>query len=50
MLKPIATPNMEEFQKMAKATRQFAKKAGIKKSDADEAIKTVRKRARRNRI
>ncbi len=46
MLKPIATPNMEEFEKMAKATQQLARKAGIKKGDIAEAIKKVRRRAR----
>lgn len=47
MLKPIATPGMEEFEKMAKATRQYAKKAGLKKSDVEEVIQKVRRRARR---
>ncbi len=46
MLKPIAIPNMDEFEKMAKATQQLARKAGIKKSDVAEAIKKVRRRAR----
>jgi AbrB family looped-hinge helix DNA binding protein len=48
MLKPIATPSMEEFEKMARATRQYAKKAEIKKSDVDEAIQKVRRRAHRS--
>ena len=48
MLKPIATPNMEEFEKLAKATRQAARKAGLKKSDLEEAIQKVRQRARRS--
>lgn len=48
MLKPIATPSMEEFEKMAKATRQLAKKAGIKKGDVEEAIRKVRRRAHRS--
>lgn len=47
MLKPIATPCMEEFEKMAKASRQFAKKAGLKKSDVEDAIQKARRRARR---
>lgn len=47
MLKPIATPSMEEFEKMAKASRRFAKEAALKKSDVDDAIQKVRRRAHR---
>lgn len=47
MLKPIAPPSMEEFEKKARATRQYAKKAGLKKSDVEEAIQKVRRRALR---
>lgn len=47
MLKPIATPSMEEFEKMARATRQLAKKSGLTKNDVEEAIKKVRRRAHR---
>ncbi len=47
LLKPIATPSLEEFEKMAKASRQYARKAGLKRSDVEDAIQKVRRRARR---
>ena len=46
MLKPLLVPNMEAFEKMAKESRKYAKKAGLKKSDVEEAIQKVRRRAR----
>jgi antitoxin PrlF len=46
MLKPIAQPSMEAFDKMAKATQQYARKAGLKKSDIKEAIQKVRRAGR----
>ncbi len=46
MLKPILSPSMVEFEKMASATRSQARKAGLKKSDVVEAIEKVRRRAR----
>ena len=45
MLKPIATPDMSEFEKMAKASRQYARRGGLKKSDVKKAIEQVRRRA-----
>jgi len=47
MLKPIETPSMEAFEKMAKASRQLAKKVGLKNSGVEEAIQKVRRRAHR---
>ncbi len=48
MLKPIAKPSMEEFEEMAKATRQFARRKGLKRTDVKKAIKKVRGRAHRS--
>ncbi len=48
MLKPIAKPSLEEFEEMAKATRQYARRAGLKRSDIKKAIKKVRGRAHRS--
>jgi AbrB family looped-hinge helix DNA binding protein len=46
MLKPITNPNMAEFERMAKASRQYARKMGLKKSDVKEAIQKVRRHDR----
>ena len=43
-LKKIEMPSAEEFEKLLKKTREFAKKKGLKPSDVEEAIKNVRRR------
>lgn len=48
MLKPILTPSLEDFEKMAKETRIYARRAGLKKDDVKEAIQKVRRNARRS--
>ena len=42
IFKVIQPPSMEDFNKLLAETRQQAKKAGLKKSDITEAIKSVR--------
>jgi AbrB family looped-hinge helix DNA binding protein len=45
ILKAINKPSPAEFRDMLKTARQQARKAGMKKSDIDAAIRKVRKRA-----
>jgi AbrB family looped-hinge helix DNA binding protein len=45
ILKAISKPSPDEFRDMLKTARQQARKAGMKKSDVDAAIRKVRKRA-----
>ena len=42
IFKVIRPPSMEDFNKLLAETRQQAKKAGLKKSDITEAVKSVR--------
>lgn len=42
ILKSITTPGMQEFDSLIKAARKQAKKAGLKKSDIDTAVKRAR--------
>ena len=42
IFKVIQPPSMEDFDKLLAETRQQAKKAGLKKSDIAETIKSVR--------
>lgn len=45
ILKSISKPSPAEFREMLKTARQQARKAGMKKSDVEVAIRKVRKRA-----
>jgi AbrB family looped-hinge helix DNA binding protein len=45
ILKAISKPSPDEFRDMMKTARQQARKAGMKKSDVDAAVRKVRKRA-----
>lgn len=45
ILKSISRPAPSEFREMLKTARQQARKAGMKKSDIEAAIRKVRKRA-----
>jgi AbrB family looped-hinge helix DNA binding protein len=44
VLKPINTPSMEEFEHLIVTAREEAKRAGMKRSDIQSAIRTVRNR------
>ena len=45
ILKTISKPSPTEFKAMLKTARQQARKAGLKKSDIEAAIRNVRKRS-----
>lgn len=45
ILKTISKPSPTEFKAMLKSARQQARKAGLKKSDIEAAIRKVRKRS-----
>ncbi len=47
MLKPVITKGAEEFERMAKEMRLYAKRTGLKKDDVKTAIRKVRSRANR---
>ena len=47
MLKPVEPPMAESFKALIQASREFAKKNKIKKSDVAKAIKKVRNENRR---
>jgi AbrB family looped-hinge helix DNA binding protein len=42
LLKPVQTPNLENFHKLIKESREFVKKNKIKSSDVGKVIKQVR--------
>ena len=44
LLKPIAAPDLTEFDSLMKESQKWAKKVGMKKTDINDAIKEVRKR------
>ena len=44
LLKPITMPDLSEFESLMKESKKWAEKVGMKQSDIDDAIKTVRKR------
>jgi len=44
VLKKLEMPSFRGIDKLLKKTRDFAKKKGIKESDVEEAIKSVRKK------
>jgi len=44
ILKTIAEPSLEDLEELLKEAQKQAKKAGLKKSDIQEAIEKVRKR------
>jgi len=44
ILKKIEMPSFRGVDKLLKRTREFAKKKGLKGTDAEEAIKEARKR------
>lgn len=43
ILKKVEMPSFDNFDKLIKRTREFAKNKGIKKEDLDEAIKKARR-------
>lgn len=43
ILKAIEPPSMQEFDNLIKKVRQKVKKAGLKRSDVDEAVSIVRR-------
>lgn len=45
LMKPILPPSAASFKKLIKDGHRFAKEAGLKKSDVEEAIQKVRRRA-----
>ncbi len=42
ILKKVSPPNIDEFNSLIKKARKIAKKAGLKKSDINLAIKKIR--------
>nr|MCR4797759.1 hypothetical protein [Lachnospiraceae bacterium] len=44
LLKPIATPDLSEFNSLMDAAADWAKQVGMTEDDITEAIKTVRSR------
>jgi len=46
MLKMIQPPSMDDFDRLMKSGRDYAKKHGLKKSDIAKAIKEVREELR----
>lgn len=44
ILKAVSPPSMEEFDNLLEKARGQARRAGLKRSDIDEAIKKVRSR------
>ena len=49
ILKSITPPSMDEFEDLLRESREYAKKAKIKKSDVKDAIAAVRKTARKSK-
>jgi AbrB family looped-hinge helix DNA binding protein len=45
ILKVIQTPDMADFDELVGRARKAARKAGLKRSDVREAIRSARKRA-----
>ena len=45
ILKSISQPSPTEFRALLKTARQQARKAGMKKSDVEAAVRKVRKRS-----
>ena len=46
LLKPITMPDLSEFESLMKESKKWAEKVGMKQTDIDDAIKSVRKRKR----
>ena len=46
LLKPVAIPEADTFEKLLKESRKSAKAAGIKKSEISKMIKKVRSESR----
>ena len=42
LLKPVQEPKLEAFRKLIKASRAYARRVGLKKSDVAKAIKKAR--------
>lgn len=42
LLKPLRSPRLHTFRALIKRSRQYVKKAGLKKSDLAKALKKVR--------
>ncbi len=47
LMKPIMPPSAASFKKLIQDGHRYAKEAGLKKGDVEEAIQKVRRRARR---
>jgi AbrB family looped-hinge helix DNA binding protein len=47
VLKTIAPPEMDEFKGMLKKVRTQARKAGMKQTDIEDTIKSVRKEGKK---
>lgn len=48
LMKPIMPPSPASFKKLIQDSHRYAKEAGLKKSDVEEAIQKVRRHARRS--
>lgn len=46
LLKPISVPDLSEYESLMKESKKWAEKVGMKQSDIDDAVKSVRKRKR----
>lgn len=46
LLKPISVPDLSEYESLMKESKEWAEKVGMKQSDIDDAVKSVRKRKR----
>jgi antitoxin PrlF len=47
LMKPIMPPSAASYKKLIRDGHRYAKETGLKKSDMEEAIQKVRRRARR---
>jgi antitoxin PrlF len=48
LMKPIMAPSAASFKKIIQDSHRYAKETGLKKSDVEETIQKVRRRARRS--
>lgn len=47
LMKPIIPPSPVDFKKLIQDSHRYAKEAGLKKKDVEDAVQKVRRRARR---
>jgi len=47
LLKPIERPRAEEFDSLIRASRRYARRVGLRKSDVTRVISEVRREGRR---